>query len=196
MILFKRLKVRNLTKKLNAMQKNRVHNQVSDEILVKECAMYHQLAKLYGALQGCKKVPFAHEMVWECYRAAANLDDANAQYLLAKHLVEEGKLRQQLQKEGLFASPSNERRYKQLFEEAHAYLSAAETLRHIEAKRLRGLCYINGWGVDIEPEKGFELVVDSIDQENSWDRVPQIFASIGLNKPEFFAALTKRRKSL
>lgn len=196
MIIFKRFKVRSLTKKLNAMQKNRSLNQVSDEMLIKERAMYHQLAKLYRGLIGSKKVPFANEMIWECYRAAATIDDANAQYLLAQHLVEEGKLRQQLQKDGLFASPSNERRCKQLFEEAHAYLSAAEALRHIEAKRLRGLCYINGWGVDVDQEKGFELVVDSIDQENSWDRVPQIFASIGLNKPEFFAALTKRRKSL
>ena len=33
----------------------------------------------------------------------------------------------------------------------------------------------------------------AIELEQSWDKVPQIFASIGLNKPEFFSALTKMR---
>jgi TPR repeat protein len=195
MLFFKRYKIKRLTKKLKAMQQNRIHNQPPDEILAKEITYYHELVEIYKKRIGHKKYPFAAEMVVACLRAAGSLDDANAQYELANILLEEAKFRDRLQKEGLFASASNEREMKQLYEEAHLYLRNAEKLKHILAKRLRGLCYINGWGVPVDKEEGFELVVSSIEQENSWDRVPQIFAAMGLNKPEFFAAIMKRRKT-
>lgn len=190
---FTRFKINRLVKKLKVMQQNRIHNPVSDEILKKEIAGYKKLASIYRSLHGKKKYPFAHEMELECYRAAAMLDDAEFQFLLGKALLEKAKFRQELQENPIFANPSNERQIHQLYEEAHAYLMTAEKLHHIEAKRLQGLCYINGWGVQQDKKKGFELIVDSIEQENSWDKVPQIFASIGLNKPEFFSALTQHR---
>lgn len=192
---FTRFKINRLVKKLTAMQQNRVHNPVSDEILKKEVASYKKLASIYQSLHGKKKYPFAHDMVLECYRAAAKLEDADSQFLLGKTLLDEAKLRQELQQNPIFANPSNERQSHQLYEEALAYLMTAEKLNHIEAKRLHGLCYINGWGVHQDRKKGFELIVDSIEQENSWDKVPQIFASMGLNKPEFFSALTQHRNS-
>lgn len=190
----KRFKIRKLMKKLKAMQQNRIHNQPSDEIIAKEVGYYHELAGIYNSLIGHKSYPFASDIVNACLRAAANLDDTAAQYQLGKELLDEAKLREQLQREGLFASLSNERQMNQLYEEALAYLQAAEKLGHVQAKRLHGLCYINGWGMSVDKDKGFELVVASIDQENSWDKVPQIFASIGLNKPEFFSALMKHRQ--
>lgn len=193
MILFKRYKIKSLTKKLKSMQQSRVHNQPNEAAVAKEIAMYHQLAAIYRSLKGSKKFPFADIMVWECLRASSTVDDAAAQYELGRHLLEEAKFREQLNQGEVFASPSNERHKRQLYEEALAYLQAAEKLGHVEAKRLHGLCYINGWGVDVDRNKGFELVVASIEQENSWDRVPQIFAAIGLNKPEFFSALMKAR---
>lgn len=188
---FKKMKIKRLTKKLKVMQQNRLHNQPRDEIINKEVAYYHELAKIYGSLIGT--YPFASEMVSACLAAAASLDNTAAQFQLAKKLLDEAKLREQLQAEGLFANQNNELRMRQLYEEAHAYLLAAEKLGHIDAKRLRGLCHINGWGVTADKNKGFELVVASIEQENSWDKVPQIFASMGLNKPEFFSALMKHR---
>ncbi|WED44350.1 hypothetical protein [Legionella cardiaca] len=194
-MLFKRYKIKRLTKKLKAMQQNRIHNQPSDEVLKKEIGYYHELAAIYKGLIGHKKHPFAADMVIACLRGAGTLDDANAQYEVAHLLLDEAKFRERLQLEGLFASPSNERQMKQLYEEALVYLETAEKLGHVLAKRLRGLCYINGWGVNSDKEKGFELVVASIEQENSWEKVPQIFASIGLNKPEFFAAIMKHRKT-
>jgi TPR repeat protein len=188
-----RFNINRLTKKLKAMQQNRVHNQPNDETLKREIAGYQKLAQMHHALWGKKKFPFAREMELECYKAAAALEDPNSQYTIGKALVDEAKFREGLQHNGIFANPSNERQVKQLYEEAHAYLVAAEKLQHVEAKRLRGLCYINGWGVEADKKRGFELIVESIDQENSWDKVPQIFASIGLNKPEFFSALTQFR---
>ena len=190
-----RFKINRLTKQLKVMQQSRIHNQPSEEALKKEQTGYHKLAGIYAPLIGNKKYPFAHLMVLECYRAASAIDDAAAQYLLGKNLLDEAKFRGDLQLNGVFANPSNERQMVQLYEEAHAYLLAAEQLQHIEAKRLRGLCYINGWGVEADKKSGFELIVDSIQQENSWDRVPQIFAAMGLNKPEFFSELTQHRNN-
>lgn len=188
-------KINRLIKKLKAMQQNRVHNQPTEEVLKKEIAGLHKLAGIYKSLVGKKKYPFAHDMLLECYRAATTIDDSAAQYILGKQLLDEAKFRQNLQLNGVFANPSNERQMNQLYEEAHAYLLAAEQLNHVEAKRLRGLCYINGWGVTPDKRKGFDLIVDSIEQENSWDKVPQIFAAMGLNKPEFFSALTQHRNA-
>ena len=191
----KKFKIKRLIKKLKSMQEGRVHNQSNAEDLKKEMAGYHKLAIIYQSLVGKKKYPYAREMILECYRAATKIDDPIAQYILGKDLLQEARFRENLQLEGVFASPSNERQMSQLYEEAHAYLLAAEQLNHFEAKRMRGLCYINGWGVGLDKKTGFELIVDSIEQENSWDKVPQIFASMGLNKPEFFSALTQRRSN-
>ncbi|MBA2711784.1 MAG: sel1 repeat family protein [Tatlockia sp.] len=175
------------------MQANRIHNQPSDEVLAKEIAYYHELATIYNSLIGHKQYPFATVLAIASLRCAAALDDTDALYQLGEKFINEAKLREQLQNEELFATSANERQMKQLYEEALAYLQKAEELGHIKAKRLHGLCYINGWGVSVDKDKGFELVVESIEQENSWDQVPQIFAEIGLNKPEFFSALMKKR---
>ncbi len=194
-MIFKPYKIKRLTKKLKAMQLNRIHNQPRDEVLAKEIALYHELGGLYSSLVGHKLHPQAAVMVTACLRSAADLDDANSQYQLGDKFLQEAKFREDLQREELFASPGNERQMKRLYDEALVYLKNAEKLNHSEAKRLHGLCYINGWGVETDKDKGFELVVESIEQENSWDQVPQIFAEIGLNKPEFFSALMKRRSN-
>lgn len=193
MILFKRLTIKSLTKKLKVLQQNRQLNQPSDDIIAKEIDLYMSLLSAYQAFKNSKKNPYRELLVTECLRAAAGLDSSKAQYELGLKLLEEAKFREQLETDGLFANLINQRDMRQLFEEAHLWILKAENLGHILAKRLRGLCYINGWGVDADKDKGFELVLASIDQENSWDKVPQIFAAIGLNKPEFFSALGKHR---
>lgn len=176
------------------MQANRINNQPGDEILKKEIAYYFELAELYKNMRANKKFPYAHLMHEECLRAAAGLDDAEANYRLGKMILDEAKYRDNLEQEGVFKSEANQKKCQQLYVEAHAYLSAAMTIGHVEAKRLRGLSLINGWGLEADKKAGFELVVASIEQEGSWDRVPQIFASMGLNKPEFFSAIMQRRK--
>jgi TPR repeat protein len=188
-----KLKIKRLTKKIKAMQQAHALNQPTDEMLAKETAAYHHLADIYLSLYGNKNCPFAREMVLACYRASAMLNDSKAQYLVGKNLLEEAKFREELQAGGVFASENNQQQMKECYEEAHAYLLAAEKLEHVFARRLHGLCYINAWGVPEDKNRGFELVVESIQQENSWARVPQIFKEIGLNKPEFFSALTQRR---
>lgn len=190
---FKRLKINRLLKKIQVMQKSRLLNQPTDEALAKERGDYHRLAAIYAGLLGKKKWLFARESMLATYRASAMLDDCVAQYLLGKHLLDEAKFRENLQREGVLASESNANQMQVLYRDAHAFLIAAEKLNHIQARRLHGLCYINGWGVPTDKDRGFELVVESIEQENSWDKVPHIFKEIGLNKPEFFSALMQRR---
>lgn len=193
--MFKRWKINKIVKKLKAMQANRVNNQPGDEVLKKEIGYYFELAEIYKNMRPSKKFSYANLMHEECLRAAAGLDDGEANYRLGKMILDEAKFRDNLEKEGVFKSDANNKKCGQLYEEAHAYLSAAVALGHIEAKRLRGLCYINGWGLEADKKAGFELVVASIEQEGAWDRVPQIFASMGLNKPEFFSAIMQRRKN-
>lgn len=189
-----RWKIKRITKKIKAMQTNRVNNQPGDEIIKREVLYYYELASIFKKLKGNKKFPYAEVMLIECYRAAADLDDSSAHFQLAQIFIDEAKYRQNLQNEGIFNSPANLKRTQQLYEEAHAHLLAAEKLGHIGAKRLRGLCLINGWGLEVDKNNGFELIVESIEQEGSWDKIPQIFASMGLNKPEFFSAIMQRRK--
>lgn len=193
MIILKRFKIKSLTKKLKSMQQTRLLNQPPDDVIAKEIDLYMTLSTIYKSLKNKKKYPFKDLVANECLRAAASLDSSTAQYELGILLLEEAKFRDGLEKDMLFANSSNKRQAEQLYEEAHAYLQSAENIGHVLAKRMRGLSIINGWGVDVDKNKGFELVVASIDQENSWDKVPQIFESIGLNKPEFFSALGKHR---
>lgn len=194
MFSMKRWKIKRLTKKLKAMQSNRINNQPGDEVIKKEINCYYELAGILKKLNGNKKFPYSELMEIECYRAAADLDDAAAHFQLAQLFIDEAKYRQQLQDEGILTSPANLKTSIQLFEEAHVHLLVADKFGHIGAKRLRGLCLINGWGLAIDKDNGFDLIVDSIEQEGSWDKIPQIFASIGLNKPEFFSAIMQKRK--
>lgn len=177
------------------MQLSRLQNQSNQEVLQKELATYDKLAKVYENLKGHKKFPFARIQALACYRAAASLDNSEAQFTLGTQLLEEAKLRNELQNSELFASTSNQFFMQKLYKEAHAFLLAAEEQQHINAKRIRGLCYINGWGVDINKDYGFDLVVASIEQENSWDRVQKIFKDLGINKSSFFSELFQHRKS-
>lgn len=175
------------------MQHYRVNNHPSDDILRKEIAGYFQLAKLYHSLYGKKKFPFARIQALACYRAAASLDSAEAQYQLAKNLLDEARFREKLQLDIVLASESNLHETQRLYEEIHVFLNAAQKFGHIQAKRLSGVCYINAWGVAEDKNKGFDLIIASIEQENSWDRVQKIFIEMGINKPSFFSELFQYR---
>lgn len=193
MLPFKSYKIKRIKKKIKAYQHGRKHNQPGKETIKKEIKLYFSLANIYLSLHGKKKYPHAHLLAQECYRQAAMLESAEAQFLLAQMLFEEAKIRDSLQKEDILASTLNEKKAISLYEEAHAYMLAAENQKHIEAKRLHGLSLIYGWGVNQDKQQGFELIVASIEQENSWDKLPQICDKMGLKKPEFFAQLTKLR---
>jgi hypothetical protein len=190
---FKAYRIKWLIKKLIPLQQHRMNHQVPDEAILKEIQIYHKLNKLYSDLNGNKKFPFALVMARESLRMAAQLHDAEAQFLLGKLYLDEAKWREQLEKEKIFSSKENQRLMTELYENAHVYLNAADKEGHILGKRYHGLCYIFGWGVPQDKDKGFSMVVESIAKENSWQKAPQIFAALGLNKPEFFEAFVKHQ---
>ena len=192
-MLFKAYRVKRLTKKLQPLQQHRLNHQVTDEAIKKEVSIYIALMHLYKSLDGHKRFPYAIEMSRECLRMAAQLNDAQAMYLLGLYFLNEAKWREQLENEKLFSSKENQRLMKDYYEQAHIYLEAAAKQEHILGKRIHGLCFIFGWGVPQDKDKGFTMVVESIAKENSWQKAPQIFASLGLNKPEFFEAFVKHQ---
>lgn len=190
---FKGFYIKRLQKQLKVMSTTRLNNVVNNTAVQKEISLYFELAKLYTSVIHKKKYLFAREKILACYRAAAALDDANAQFLVGKTCLDEAKMREELESSSVFSSESNATFLKLLYEEVHAFLLAAEKHQHIQAKRYRGLCYINGWGVAIDKNLGFDLVVASIEQENSWDRVQKIFSELGINNSSFFSELFQHR---
>jgi len=193
MCFFKRYKIKRLEKKLKPFHAAREHNTPSTLAVQKEQKLWHKLANIYLKLHGNKKYPFAIEEAMTCYRVAAFLDDPKAQFILGKHFIDEARLREALEARLIYSSPGNQRRIQQLYEEGIAYLKAGSALNDAPSKRLLGLCQINGWGMPANRDQGFELVVASIELEHAWDRIPQIFSQIGLNKPEFFTAIMQRK---
>lgn len=194
MCFLKKLRIKWLTKKLVVLQQNRLNHQVKDEAIKKECKIYHKLYYLYTNMHGKKHYPFALEMAIECLRIAAQINDIPAQFILGKRFLDEAKWREDLEQQKLFSSAANQKLMQNLYIQAHSYLSQADKEGHILAKRYFGLCYIFGWGTKIDKDKGFAMVVDSIAKENAWNKTPQIFAQIGLNKPEFYEALMQQKE--
>lgn len=193
--MFNGWKIKKIKKKLKVMQANRVNNQPADEEIKKEVALYNELANIYQQMIGSKKFPYAQLTQEEVLRLAADLEDAEANFKLGNLLLNRAKFRESLQQEDILANEINLKKATTLFKEAHTYINAASNLGHIKAKRLKGLALINGWGQEVDKKAGFEFIVESIEQEEAWERVPQIFAEIGLNKPEFFSAIMQRKKT-
>ena len=183
-----------MLKRATAMHNHRQNNAVSDVAIKKELVLLEQIAELYEKHQFHKKFPHAREYALEANRAAASLNDVHGQYIVGKKLLEEGKFWDSLQKT-LFACNAHQKYAAAAYEEAFVYLNAAEAAGNPLAKRLKGLAYVNAWGVEKDNNKGFSLVVDSIDQENAWDRATKIFEETGLNKPEFFSSIMSIRQA-
>lgn len=189
-----RIKLKSMIKKATAMHNTRQNNAVSDILIKKELVLLYSIAKIYDEYQFHKKFPHAREYALEAYRAAAALNDINAQYVVGKRLLDEGKFWDSLQKT-LFACSAHQKYSANSYTEAFVYLDSAEAAGNPFAKRLKGLAFVNGWGVEKDNDKGFSLVVDSIDQENAWDRATKIFEETGLNKPEFFSSIMSIRQA-
>lgn len=193
MALLKQRKIKRLTAKLKRLKQSRLQNAAAYENVAKELKIMKSLTAVYQKLIGHRRFPFAEDMVKETLRAAVLLEDKGAAYALAERLLEEAKFRSDLEKEGLFSSSINAKYAKQLYAEAHAYIEAAIKLGNAEGKRLLGVCFIKGFGVEVDRTKGFDLIIASVEDENSWDRVPEIFSAIAKDDPELFQALMRHR---
>jgi TPR repeat protein len=177
------IKKKRLKKKLEKLYAARVEQGKGNS--KEEIAAYFALADIYK-----KNKPQDPKGIYqlECYRAAAHLGDANAQYICAKSLLEQGRFWEDWTKT-LFGQKVHRTYADNLFAEALSYLLESEQQGHPLAKRLHGLSYIRGWGLHKNPDEGFRLVVESIEEEGAWDRATKIFEELGLNTPEFFSKL-------
>lgn len=189
----KKFKEKRLLKKIKSLVQQRKLNQVSDKQLQEEIRLYHQLAELYGTLLAkYKTYPYALEMQVNAYRNAAELEDPLAYYWLGQELLKHAKACEMWQNQEVLANDLNEKQKELYYSQSYRFLELA-SVNNTDALRLQGLCHIHGWGVPIDRQKGFTFIVESINRDNSWDKLPEIFSKIGLNKPEFLSELIRFR---
>lgn len=179
-------KIKKLTRKLNQYHKNRQSNAVHDSVLAKEISTYYQLARFYDKHQFDKDLPDSQNLALENYRMAANMGDSNAQCIVGKRLMDSGRFWVNLNNT-IYHCEKHEDYADNYFKESVMYLNSSHEQGYFLATRLLGVAYVNGWGVDADVDGGGKLLVDSIEKEGAWDRASQIFAELGLNKPEFFS---------
>lgn len=158
-----------------------------------ETKILKQLGEFYFKHRFNKSLPHADVLAVEYYRAAANLNDAEAQYILGKSRLELGRF-WQTWRDGAYGEELHQAYADTCFKEAFENLNHADKNGYPLAKRLYGLAYINGWGMPVDQERGFQLVVDSIEEAKAWDKATEIFQQLGLNKPEFFSTMMQLRK--
>lgn len=188
MNVIQKMKLASLQKKLRKFFEDRQQEKASQSDIKKEIELHYELANFYKEHLYDSDVPNAKAYMVENYRTAAILGDVNALYELGRILLDDAKFWEQMSVSEYGCKVHL--KYKNAFyEEALTYLKTAEEQGHALAKRLYGMVLIHGWGIPEDKEKGFKLIVDSIDIEKSWDRATKIFEELGLNKPEFFNAI-------
>ncbi len=186
MNIFNRMKLKSLQKTADKLFHQREHG---DNVDVKhEANAQLALADFYRNHLFDKGLPNAEQLMQESYRNAAILGSLQAQYQFGKLKLERGKFWQQW-REGPHGDDIHQTYAQQCYQEAFTYLAEAEQGNYAEAVRLHGMAYIHGWGVEQDKDKGFKLIVKSIDLEQAWDRATQIFEQLGLNTPEFFSTI-------
>lgn len=194
MIFFKKFRLNRLRKKVGHMCQNRLTNDVSDSLLQKEIVLYKKIGIVYDAMYRSKKHPYVREMAIESYRLAADLGDVEGMRIVGERLLDFGKFWDSMSNT-LYYNEIHDTYKKQYFDEGFRYLNTANELDDIISKRLLGLSYINGWGVESDVDKGLGYIIESLDIENAWARSSSIFAELGLDKPEFFTKLMSMKRS-
>lgn len=185
-----KLKQRRLYKKAEKLYRLRDTGQ--QELIAPEILAYLELAKFYDSRRFSKRFPGAALQALEWYRAAGILGDIESQYICGERFLERGKFWDTFQT-SIIACKIQQQYATDCYREAFTYLKEAEKNGHARAKRLQGLAYLNGWGVEKNGEHGFQLIVDSIDQEDKWDTAKEILEKMGLNASDFFAKLAAQR---
>lgn len=189
-------RLKSLQKKAKQLQQKQDHDEITDADIKKLIAVHKQLIKFYRRCRFNKKYPQAELYMQESYRTAANLNDMQAQYELGRHFLEQGKFWDKMEVDMIYPAKVYTNYAKACYHEAFAFLDVAKAQGHIHAKRLYGQALINGWGGEQDKDKGFLLIVESIEQANAWDKAAKIFEQLGLNKPEFFASMMDIRKKV
>lgn len=191
MHIFARMKLASLKKTLKKQYELRDAGNAGklDELL----KAYLALAAFFEKHSHDAQLPFADLLALENYRAAGKLGSTAAQFRLAELLLERAKFYASC--EGTPWNDPGQLVYARAhFDEVYTLLTAAAQAGHALAMRLHGMIHVNGWGMPVNTDQGFKMVIESINMENAWDRATKIFESLGLNSPEFFATLRAQQK--
>jgi TPR repeat protein len=186
-----KLKFKRLQKNLH--KSHRLYEQgASDSKLKALSDAFYRMAEFYEKQHSSgsvRRLPNAEFHALECYRVLSSFDDPKAQYLLGERLLNYAKFWEELARNPLYKTNRPKTYAESFFEESRVYLQAADEQHYPPARRLLGLIHIHGWGCAVDIQKGYQLVLESIDLEQAWDKATQIFDTLKLNSPEFFAAL-------
>lgn len=188
---FAKRKLNSLRKKVQKLHELAIQQgNVNSQEAIKA---HYEVAKFYESYRFDRDLPNAEIYALETYRAAASLGDVEAEYICGERILQQAKFWDTWSNDPIYGSAIHKKYAAGFYEEAFAYLKAAEEHEYALAKRLIGMMYIHGWGVPKNTDKGFELVIQSIDVEKAWDRATKIFEELKLSSPEFFAALRTRQ---
>jgi hypothetical protein len=187
-------KLNGLRKKVQRAHEQREQRGTKAETQAEIKAQY-DLAQFYEKHYFDKNLPDAKVYALECYRVAAALGDAKAQYICGQRLLEQAKFWDAWSRSPIYGAGVHKKYAAALYEEAFAYLRAAEAVDYALAKRLLGVAHIQGWGTPKSMDEGYNLILASIDLEKAWDRATKIFEELKLSSPEFFAALQSHKRS-
>lgn len=183
---FSRIKLKSLKRKVKNLYDKR---DKGENVNVKhEIKANIDLAKYYTKHSYDKHLPHARELALECYRAAGILGDASSQYNFAKRQIDTGIFWEEIY-HSIYGLPIHNEYAAQCYKEGYEFLKKAEENGYFLATRLHGLSYIHGWGVSPDKDRGFKLIVTSIDEAGAWDKATEIFKELGLNNPEFFSSI-------
>ena len=189
MLFLKKGKLGRLIKRAGLLTKNRQTNAVADNVLKKEIRLYKEIAALYDLLAGTSDYPYGREQATECYRFTSTLGDIESMRIVGQRKMEDGKFWTSLTTAIFYDSEVHEKEKNLDFDEAFKFLNTANNHEDVLGKRLLGVLYVNGWGVDADIDKGLKLIIESLDIGNEWQNSSKIFEELGLNKPEFFTKL-------
>ncbi len=185
---FQKIKLKRLQKRLHKLLS--LYEQEGLDSHVKSLTQgFYAMAGLYERHRFDKHVPNAEFYALECYRVLASYGDVKAQYLLGERLLNYGKFWESLSQNSLYKTNRPKAYAQSFFDESLVYLQAADEQSYPLARRLLGMIYIHAWGRPSDLQKGYQLILESIDLEQAWGRATQIFDTLKLNSPEFFAAL-------
>lgn len=188
MNILQKFKFNQLQKRLHKLHKL-YESEGSDSRLKTLIQAFYSMAEFYEKHCFDKDLPYSEFHALECYRVIASFGDSKAQYVLAERLLSYGKFWENIAKNPLYKTNKPKAYAQSFFEESRVYLQAADEQGYLLARRLLGMAHIHGWGSSPNLEKGYQLVLESIDLEQGWAKATQIFDTLKLNSPEFFSAL-------
>jgi len=189
--MMKSMKFNSLQKKAEKLHESR---QAGKGNIKDEAAVLIELGQFYDDNRFDEEYPRAEIVALEYFRTAASLESEEANFICAQKYLDLGKF-WDVWANGNYGRSEYRERSEKYFQDAFRALEQSEAAGNFKAKRLHGLVYIHGWGIEKDPKAGLQCILESIEMEKAWDRVTKILEELDLNTPEFYEALMTYKSS-